>query len=74
MFFQSLGKGSIRYRIKDFNLLYEESLPNNSFYLSNGKEKDVKCCFQIWSKNYKDEKMNLVGIDKKKSKNHFLIF
>ena len=56
MFFQSLGKGSIRYRIKDFNLLYEESLPNNSFYLSNGKEKDVKCCFQIWSKNYKDEK------------------
>ncbi len=53
MFFQSLGKGSIRYRIKNFNLLYEESLPKNSFYLANGKEKDVKCCFQIWSKKYK---------------------
>ncbi|KAA6226053.1 SAM-dependent methyltransferase [Campylobacter sp. LR196d] len=56
MFFQSLGKGSIRYKVKDFNLLYEEVLAKNSFYLSNGKEKDVKCCFQIWSKNYKQEK------------------
>lgn len=56
MFFQSLGKGSIRYRIKDFNLIFERSLPKNAFYLSNGKEKDVKCCFQIWSKNYKNEK------------------
>ena len=46
MFFQSLGKGSVRYRIKDFHLLYEESLPHNSFYLENGKEKDVKCCFR----------------------------
>lgn len=27
MFFQSLGKGSIRYRVKHFNLLYEEVLP-----------------------------------------------
>ncbi|MDL0114874.1 SAM-dependent methyltransferase [Campylobacter felis] len=56
MFFQSLGKGSVRYRVKDFHLLCEESLPHNSFYLENGKEKDVKCCFQIWSKNYKSEK------------------
>lgn len=56
MFFQSLGKGSVRYRVKDFHLIYEESLPKNSFYLSNGKEKDVKTCFQIWSKNYKNEK------------------
>ena len=56
MFFQSLGKGSIRYRVKGFHLLYEESLPKNAFYLSSGKEKDVKTCFQIWSKNYKLEK------------------
>lgn len=53
MFFQSLGKGSIRYRVKNFNLLYEEPLPKNSFYTAEGKEKDVKCCFQIWSKKYK---------------------
>lgn len=56
MFFQSLGKGSIRYRVRDFNLLYEETLPHNAFYLSNGKEKDVKTCFQIWSRNYKNKK------------------
>ena len=55
MFFQSLGKGSVRYRVKDFHLLHEEALPHNSFYLENGKEKDVKCCFQIWSKNYKSQ-------------------
>lgn len=56
MFFQSLGKGSIRYRVRDFHLLYEETLPHNAFYLSNGKDKDVKTCFQIWSKNYKNPK------------------
>lgn len=57
MFFQSLGKGSIRYRVKNFNLIHEENLPENSFYVGD-KEKDIKCCFQIWSKNYhslKDE-------------------
>lgn len=56
MFFQSLGKGSVRYRVKNFHLLYEEVLPRNSFYIINGKEKDVKCCFQIWSKYHKSEK------------------
>ena len=40
MFFQSLGKGSVRYRVKDFHLLHEETLPHNSFYLENGKEKE----------------------------------
>lgn len=52
MFFKSVGKGSIRYRVKGFNLIYEENLPHNSFYLANGKDADVKCCFQIWSKNH----------------------
>lgn len=52
MFFQSVGKGSIRYRVKNFHLLYEEKLPDDSFYLINGKNKNVKTCFQIWSKNY----------------------
>lgn len=58
MFFQSFGKGSIRYRVKDFNLLYEEVLPENSFYIGN-KAKDIKCCFQIWSKNHNNSKNNL---------------
>lgn len=57
MFFKSLGKGSIRYRVpKDLHLLHEEILPPNSFYTPNGKDVDVKCCFQVWSKNYKNEK------------------
>ena len=55
MFFQSIGKGSIRYRVKGFNLLYEEKIPDNSFYLSNGKDANIRCCFQIWSKKHKNE-------------------
>lgn len=71
MFFQSLGKGSVRYRIKDFHLLYEESLPHNSFYLENGKEKDVKCCFQIWSKNYKSERQEFSWYAQKEKQEPF---
>ena len=71
MFFQSLGKGSIRYRIKDFNLLYEETLPKNSFYLPNGKDKDVHCCFQIWSKNYKSNKTEFSWYKQKEKKEPF---
>ena len=57
MFFTSVGKGSIRYRIpKNLHLLHEEILPKNSFFIpTNNKEVDVKCCFQIYSKNYKNE-------------------
>ncbi len=57
MFFQSLGKGSIRYRVpQNLHLLYEEVLPKNSFYTPSGKDADVHCCFQIYSKNHKKEK------------------
>lgn len=57
MFFQSLGKGSIRYRVPaNLHLLYEEVLPKNSFYTPSGKDADVHCCFQIYSKNHKKEK------------------
>ena len=57
MFFQSLGKGSIRYRVpKNLHLLYEETLPKNSFYTPQGKDTDVHCCFQIYSKNYASAK------------------
>lgn len=71
MFFQSLGKGSIRYRIKDFSLLYEEALPKNSFYLPNGKDKDVHCCFQIWSKNHKSEKTEFSWYNQQKKREPF---
>ncbi len=52
MFFTSTGKGSVKYRVKGFNLIHEEILPPNSFYLPSGKNADVKCCFQIWSRNH----------------------
>lgn len=69
MFFQSLGKGSIRYRVPNLNLIYEEILPENSFYTKDGKERDVKCCFQIWSKNYKSDKKEFSWYARKNPKN-----
>lgn len=57
MFFESKGKGSIKYRVKGFHLLHSERLPKNSFYTpEKNKSVDVKCVFQIWSKNHKNEK------------------
>jgi hypothetical protein len=57
MFYESKGKGSIKYRVKGFNLVHSERLKHNSFYNPNtNKNVDVKCVFQIWSKNHKLEK------------------
>jgi len=53
MFFESKGKGSIKYRVKGFNLISSKPLPKNSFYTPDGKEVDIKCVFQVWSKNHK---------------------
>lgn len=56
MFFESKGKGSIKYRVKGFNLIHSERLDQNSFYVpSTNKSVDVKCVFQIWSRNHKTE-------------------
>lgn len=54
MFFESKGKGSIKYRVRGFNLIHSEQLPQDSFYTPhNDKSIDVKCVFQIWSKHHK---------------------
>ncbi|MGZ9800820.1 hypothetical protein ACXYRK_03860 [Mycoplasma sp. AC1221] len=58
MFFDSKGKGSVRYRVKGLNLIYSEQLPKNSFYTSDNSDVDVKCVFQIWSKNHINDKLN----------------
>jgi len=56
MFFESKGKGSVKYRVRGFNLIHSERLPKNSFYIpATQKAVDVKCVFQIWSKNHKSE-------------------
>jgi len=47
MFFDSKGKGSIRYRVKGFNLIYSEKLEENAFYTpDNNEDIDIKCVFQ----------------------------
>ncbi len=56
MFFESKGKGSIKYRVKGFHLLHSERLPKNAFYTHENKSIDVKCVFQIWSKNHHMDK------------------
>jgi len=57
MFFESKGKGSIKYRVRGFNLIHSEKLPKNSFYIpETQKSVDIKCVFQIWSKNHKLKK------------------
>ncbi|MBQ9312512.1 MAG: hypothetical protein IJ213_05640 [Bacteroidales bacterium] len=54
MFFNSKGKGSIKYRVKGFNLIHSEILPSNTFFsYTTKKVKEVKCVYQIWSKNHK---------------------
>lgn len=54
MFFESKGKGSIKYRVKNFHVIHSEKLPKNAFYIpKTNKKVDVKCVFQIWSKNHK---------------------
>ncbi len=54
MFFNSQGKGSIKYRVKGFNLIYSEILPKNIFYSYTTKNfTSIRCVFQIWSKNHK---------------------
>lgn len=56
MFFSSVGKGSVKYRVKNYNLIYQEDLEENAFYTPNGGDVDIKCVFQIWSKNHKTRK------------------
>lgn len=56
MFFESQGKGSIKYRVKGLNLLYSERLEKNAFIDFKNKEVDVHCVFQIWSKKHQNKK------------------
>ncbi|MDR0828653.1 MAG: hypothetical protein LBN95_00880 [Prevotellaceae bacterium] len=67
MFFESKGKGSVKYRVRGFNLIHSERLPKNSFYVpTTQKTVDVKCVFQIWSKNHKLENEEFSWYNNKK--------
>jgi hypothetical protein len=51
--FESDGKGVPRKRVEGLNLLHSEKL-NTNFETPNGKNINVECIFQIWSKYHKN--------------------
>ncbi len=56
--FESDGKGVPRKRVKGYNLIYSEKLETN-FYDPNNNILKVNTIFQIWSKNHKNENLEL---------------
>ena len=61
--FDSNGKGSTKRRVKGFNLLHTEKIPN-AFIYPDGKDVSVNCVFQIWSKHHKIEEETIDISDK----------
>lgn len=60
--FESDGKGVPRKRVKGYNLVHSEKLDTH-FYEPNLKEVKVNCIFQIWAKNYVNDKYTIQNID-----------
>lgn len=50
MSFQSEGKGSSKYRVKNMKLIHSEIIPNDSFYEPNGKIVKINALWQYWTK------------------------
>ena len=61
--FQSDGKGVPRKRVKGLNLIHSETL-KTTFKEPTGKEIQVECIYQIWSKYHKNEEYDIKEIDK----------
>ena len=57
--FESDGKGVPRKRVEGLNLLHSEKLDTH-FESPDGKNINVECIFQIWSKFHKDDNNTLV--------------
>ena len=57
--FESDGKGVPRKRVKGLNLIHSEKL-DTSFESPEGKNINVECIFQIWSKHHKNNIYDLV--------------
>lgn len=58
--FESDGKGVPRKRVEGFNLIHSEKLRTNFLEPDTKKEIEVNTIFQIWAKNHKNEKYDLV--------------
>ena len=57
--FESDGKGVPRKRVTNLNLIHSENL-NTNFESPDGKNINVRCIFQIWSKFHKNHKYNII--------------
>nr|QDY51793.1 hypothetical protein 1_178 [Mimiviridae sp. ChoanoV1] len=62
--FESDGKGVPRKRVVGLNLIHSEKL-NTSFESPDGKDIQVQCIFQIWSKFHKNDNYIINEIDNK---------
>ncbi len=72
MFFDSKGKGSIRYRVKGFDLIYSEQLSESAFYTPNSNgDININCVFQIWSKKYSNPNIQDLNWYSLRDKNPF---
>ncbi len=56
--FESDGKGVPRKRVKGYNLLHSEKIESN-FYEPNKNVLKINTIFQIWSKNHKNEDLEI---------------
>lgn len=63
--FDSNGKGSAKSRVKGFNLIHTEKIPN-AFVYPDGKEVSVNCVFQVWSKHHSIDEETVDLSDKMK--------
>ena len=52
--FDSNGKGSCKGRVRGMNLIHSEII-SSAFYYPSGKDVEVNCVFQVWSKHHKVE-------------------
>jgi hypothetical protein len=50
MAFQSNGKSNVKDRVKGFHLVYQSSLPHDSFIDIDGKIVKINALFQVWKK------------------------
>lgn len=56
--FESDGKGAPRKRVEGYNLIHSEKL-NTNFYDPSGRQMKINVVFQIWSKDYSNDKYKI---------------
>jgi hypothetical protein len=62
--FESDGKGSPRKRVKNLNLVLSERI-SPEFTLPEGGDIKVECIYQIWSKNHREDALDIKKVNNK---------